>query len=87
MQCSRLFYPSAWLPRRAMHCGQKVTRLFDIENAVDCVVINCVAPNRAAWPVPVSCKNLSGREKISASRDFTVCIMRCVYRAELILGR
>ena len=32
MQCSRLFYPSAWLPRRAMHCGQKVTRLFDIEN-------------------------------------------------------
>ena len=21
MQCSRLFYPSAWLPRRAMHCG------------------------------------------------------------------
>ena len=28
-----------------------------------------------------------GRENISASRDFTVCIMRCVYRAELILGR
>ena len=36
---------------------------------------------------PVSCKNLSGREQISASRDFTVCIIRCVYRAELILGR
>ena len=36
---------------------------------------------------PVSCKNVSGREKISASRDFTVCIIRCVYRAELILGR
>ena len=34
MQCSRLFYPSAWLPRRAMHCGQKVTRLFDIENVM-----------------------------------------------------
>ena len=24
---------------------------------------------------------------MSASRDFTVCIIRCVYRAELILGR
>ena len=35
----------------------------------------------------MSCKKLSGREKISASRDFTVCIIRCVYRAELILGR
>ena len=31
--------------------------------------------------------NLSGREKVSASHDFTVCIIRCVYRAELILGR
>ena len=37
--------------------------------------------------VPLSCENLSGREKLSASRDFTVCIIRCVYRAELILGR
>ena len=36
---------------------------------------------------PVLYKNVSGREKISASRDFTVCIIRCVYRAELILGR
>ena len=37
--------------------------------------------------VPGWCKNLSGREKISASRDFTICIIRCVYRAEFILGR
>ena len=45
--------------------------------------------NALGWGLaqPVSCENLSGREKISASRDFTVCIMRCVYRAELILGR
>ena len=35
----------------------------------------------------VSCKKLSCREKVSASRDFTVCIIRCVYRTELILGR
>ena len=33
MQCSRLLYPFAWLPRRAKHHGQKVTRLSDFENA------------------------------------------------------
>ena len=32
MQCSRLLYPFAWLPRRAKHHGQKVTRLSDFEN-------------------------------------------------------
>ena len=38
------------------------------------------------YKVTVSCENLSGREKLSASRDFTVCNIRCVYRAEFILG-
>ena len=32
MQRSRLLYPFAWLPRRAKHHGQKVTRLSDFEN-------------------------------------------------------
>ena len=31
MQRSRLLYPFAWLPRRAKHHGQKVTRLSDFE--------------------------------------------------------
>ena len=33
MQCSRLLYPFAWLPRRAKHHGHKVTRLSDFENS------------------------------------------------------
>ena len=30
-----LLYPSAWLSRNAVHCGQKVTRLSDFENTID----------------------------------------------------
>ena len=49
-----------------------------------------LSPLWLGWPVPVMTGvvlKLIRRDKLSASCDFTVCIIRCVYRAELLLGR
>ena len=81
MQCSRLLYPFAWLPRRAKHHGHKVTRLSDFENraeersrpagfsATDAIAApHCVVYGTEANKARASGYTLTGRNAIIFSK-------------------